>query len=122
MTTTTKAEQDMRKEFERKTESLYEGNFAKYEDGSYIYEIQQYHWEGWHDGWQAALSTSAGQSSPAPDMAEQLAEALIVAMKWISIERTDEDNGEEVNSHLDKMLKQFGDALAAYRKGKGEVR
>ena len=51
--------------------------------------------------------------------AEQLAAALIVAMKWISIERTDEDNGEEVNSHLDKMLKQFGDALAAYRKGKG---
>ena len=108
MTTTPKAEQDMRKEFERKTESLYVGDFAKYEDGSYIYEIQQYHWEGWHDGWQAALSTSAGQSSPAPDMAEQLAEALkeIIICVW-------SDNFKDSDAKLDAIDERAEHALSS---------
>jgi DNA-binding ferritin-like protein len=39
-------------------------------------------------------------------------EAIITYSKWISIERTDEDNGQEVNDYLDKVLKQLGEAVA----------
>ena len=45
----------IRAAFERLTESLYEGDFATYESGDYVNEIQQYQWEGFHDGWKAAL-------------------------------------------------------------------
>lgn len=45
----------IRQEFERITESLYEGDFAKYDSGDYVNETQQYQWEGFHDGWKAAL-------------------------------------------------------------------
>ena len=44
----------VRKEFERITQSQYEGDFATYESGDYINEVQQYQWEGFHDGWKAA--------------------------------------------------------------------
>lgn len=45
----------IRAAFERQTESLYEGDFAAYASGDYVNEIQQYQWEGFHDGWKAAL-------------------------------------------------------------------
>lgn len=45
----------IRAAFERITETTYEGEFAKYPDGDYVNEIQQYQWEGFHDGWKAAL-------------------------------------------------------------------
>ena len=41
----------IRAAFERITETTYEGDFAKYPDGDYVNEIQQYQWEGFHDGW-----------------------------------------------------------------------
>lgn len=50
---------ECRKAFERMTESLYEGDFTKYGDGDYINEVQQYQWEGFHDGWHAALRRKA---------------------------------------------------------------
>ena len=46
----------MRKEFERITESTYEGDFTKYENGDYVNEIQQYQWEGFQAGYQAATA------------------------------------------------------------------
>ena len=46
----------IRDAFQRTTETLYEGEFYQYSDGDYVNEIQQYHWEGWHDGWKNALA------------------------------------------------------------------
>lgn len=43
---------------------------------------------------------------------EQIRNALITAMKWISIERTDEDNAKDVNDHLDKMLGEFSQVIS----------
>lgn len=48
----------IRQEFERITEFLYEGDFHKYDSGDYINEVQQYQWEGFHDGWKAAIKFS----------------------------------------------------------------
>ncbi len=51
----------IRAAFERITETTYEGDFAKYPDGDYVNEIQQYQWEGFHDGWKAALKHNEGK-------------------------------------------------------------
>lgn len=45
----------IRAAFERLTETNYEGEFGKYPDGEYVNELQQAVWEGFHDGWKAAL-------------------------------------------------------------------
>ncbi len=45
----------IRAAFERITETTYEGDFTKYPDDNYVNEIQQYQWEGFYDGWRAAL-------------------------------------------------------------------
>lgn len=46
------------------------------------------------------------------DKAAIVKNALITAAKWVSIERTDEDNGKDVNDHLDKMLAEFREAIS----------
>lgn len=50
------------------------------------------------------------QSHDAPDIVSKIREALEQARKWWVVSRSDEDNGDDVNTYLDERIRLLIDA------------